>query len=126
MGGVEKTKILKAFHSHVCFDDQDVHLEAAAKIVPSGKVPYLTSSPLNGVNHDEKSSTQESRCTLNNSPPELTINPISGSCLPSGWRYAGQVLLRSAKGPRRCRCWETGWHRKYEGFLLRESDRRRQ
>ncbi|WP_019341973.1 5'-nucleotidase [Stutzerimonas stutzeri] len=30
----------------IFFDDQDVHLEAAANLVPSGKVPYLTRSAL--------------------------------------------------------------------------------
>lgn len=50
MGGVGKTKVLKAFRPHVFFDDQDMHLEEAARLVPSGKVPYLTSSPLNRLN----------------------------------------------------------------------------
>lgn len=40
LGGVEKTKVLKAFKPHIFFDDQDVHLNTAAKVVPSGK--YLT------------------------------------------------------------------------------------
>ncbi len=39
LGGVEKTKVLKAFKPHIYFDDQDVHLEPASKIVPAGKVP---------------------------------------------------------------------------------------
>jgi len=47
MGGVEKTKVLKAFQPHVFFDDQDVHLDEAAKLVPSGKVPYSSASALN-------------------------------------------------------------------------------
>ncbi|MBB1267905.1 5'-nucleotidase [Shewanella sp. SR44-3] len=46
LGGVEKTKVLKAFRPHIFFDDQDVHLDAAANLVPSGKVPYLSSSEL--------------------------------------------------------------------------------
>ena len=46
LGGVEKTKVLKAFKPHIFFDDQDVHLIAAAKVVPSGKVPYASSSEL--------------------------------------------------------------------------------
>ena len=46
LGGVEKTKVLKAFRPHIFFDDQDVHLDAAASIVPSGKVPYLSDSAL--------------------------------------------------------------------------------
>jgi 5'-nucleotidase len=46
LGGVEKAKVLKAFRPHIFFDDQDLHLEAAAKVVPAGRVPYHTGSPL--------------------------------------------------------------------------------
>lgn len=46
LGGVEKTKILKAFKPHIFFDDQDLHLDLAASHIPSGKVPYKTGSPL--------------------------------------------------------------------------------
>ena len=47
LGGMHKHKILKAFNAHIFFDDQDSHLEGAQKVVPSGKVPYNTNSPLN-------------------------------------------------------------------------------
>jgi 5'-nucleotidase len=47
LGGLDKSKILKAFKPHIFFDDQDMHLEPAAKHVPAGKVPYKTDSPLN-------------------------------------------------------------------------------
>lgn len=46
LGGVEKAKVLKAFRPHIFFDDQDLHLDPAAKHVPSGKVPYKSGSPL--------------------------------------------------------------------------------
>lgn len=46
LGSVEKTKVLKAFKPHIFFDDQDVHLNTSAKVVPSGKVPYASSSEL--------------------------------------------------------------------------------
>jgi len=46
LGGLEKTKVLQAFRPHIFFDDQDVHLDAAANVVPSGKVPYLSDSAL--------------------------------------------------------------------------------
>jgi 5'-nucleotidase len=46
LGGIEKTKVLKAFRPHIFFDDQDVHLDPAARHVPSGKVPYKSGSPL--------------------------------------------------------------------------------
>ncbi len=42
LGGVDKGKVLQAFNPHIFFDDQDVHLEAAAAVVPAGKVPGLT------------------------------------------------------------------------------------
>lgn len=47
LGGVEKSKVLKAFRPHIFFDDQDVHLETAANFVPSGKVLYPSTSILN-------------------------------------------------------------------------------
>lgn len=46
LGGVEKSKVLEAFRAHVFFDDQDLHLEPAAKLVPSCKVPYKSDSVL--------------------------------------------------------------------------------
>ena len=46
LGGVEKTKVLKAFRPHIFFDDQDVHLDKADSMVPSGKVPYHSDSEL--------------------------------------------------------------------------------
>ena len=46
LGGLEKSKILKAFKAHIFFDDQDLHLEEASKYVPSGKVPYKSTSLL--------------------------------------------------------------------------------
>jgi len=47
LGGVSKDQILKAYRAHIFFDDQETHLEDASKVVPSGKVPYKTGSPLN-------------------------------------------------------------------------------
>ena len=47
LGGLDKSKILKAFQPHIFFDDQDIHLESASKLVPSGKVPHKSNSPLN-------------------------------------------------------------------------------
>lgn len=49
LGGVEKAKVLKAFRPHIFFDDQDTHLDPAAKHVPSAKVPYKSSSALNSA-----------------------------------------------------------------------------
>jgi 5'-nucleotidase len=50
LGGLEKTKVLSAFRPHIFFDDQEVHLDAAAKVVPSGRVPYHSDSALTGLN----------------------------------------------------------------------------
>lgn len=47
LGGLDKAAILKAFKPHIFFDDQDLHIEHASKVVPAGKVPYKTNSPLN-------------------------------------------------------------------------------
>jgi len=47
LGGVEKTKVLKAFNPHIFFDDQALHLDKVAHLVPSGKVPYHSESLLN-------------------------------------------------------------------------------
>ena len=46
LGGMPKDKVLKAFGAHIFFDDQDIHLESSSKVVPSGKVPYSSNSPL--------------------------------------------------------------------------------
>lgn len=47
LGGLKKKgDILKAFGAHIFFDDQDVHLLSARKVVPSARVPYRSNSPL--------------------------------------------------------------------------------
>ena len=46
LGGIGKDKVLQAFKPHIFFDDQEVHLEAAKKLVASGGVPYPSDSPL--------------------------------------------------------------------------------
>ncbi|MDQ6979015.1 MAG: 5'-nucleotidase [Mariprofundaceae bacterium] len=43
LGGLAKDQVLKAFRAHIFFDDQDVHLQAASRVVPAGKVPHKTS-----------------------------------------------------------------------------------
>ncbi|WP_294966653.1 5'-nucleotidase [Sulfurimonas sp.] len=47
LGGIEKSKILKAFKAHIFFDDQDVHLKTSSLVVPCGKVLYPSHSALN-------------------------------------------------------------------------------
>lgn len=46
LGGWDKTPVLRSFRPHVFFDDQDRHVQPAAQVVPSGRVPYNSSSPL--------------------------------------------------------------------------------
>jgi len=46
LGGVNKDEVLKAYGAHIFFDDQEVHLSGASKVVPSGKVPYRSGSRL--------------------------------------------------------------------------------
>ena len=40
LGGIEKKAILKAFGAQIFFDDQRVHTDAAAQVVPAARVPY--------------------------------------------------------------------------------------
>ncbi|MDB5263223.1 MAG: 5-nucleotidase, partial [Adhaeribacter sp.] len=46
LGGLSKDNVLKAFGAHIFFDDQEVHLVESSKVVPSGRVPYSSDSPL--------------------------------------------------------------------------------
>jgi 5'-nucleotidase len=39
LGGISKDQVLKEFHPHIFFDDQDVHVEPASHHVPSARVP---------------------------------------------------------------------------------------
>lgn len=55
LGGVEKTKVLKAFKPHIFFDDQDLHLDPASAFIPACKVPYKSDSVLNpSPKHEEE------------------------------------------------------------------------
>ncbi|WP_196892782.1 5'-nucleotidase [Aureivirga marina] len=49
LGGLSKDKVLKAFGAHIFFDDQETHLNATSKVVPSGKVPYSSDSKMNTI-----------------------------------------------------------------------------
>ncbi len=54
LGGLPKDKVLSAFGAHIFFDDQEVHLTDSSKLVPSGKVPYASDSPLLKINDKPK------------------------------------------------------------------------
>lgn len=49
LGGLQKSRFLKAFKPHIFFDDQDSHLDPAAGDVPSAKVLYPSNSPLKEI-----------------------------------------------------------------------------
>lgn len=49
LGGLSKDAVLRAFRPHIFFDDQDVHLDAAARAVSAGKVPWRSESGLQAV-----------------------------------------------------------------------------
>ncbi|UNU74174.1 5'-nucleotidase [Moraxella nasovis] len=46
LGGIGKTKVLQSFLPHIFFDDSIKHIDAARHVVPSGLVPYHSTSPL--------------------------------------------------------------------------------
>lgn len=52
LGGLSKDNVLKAFGANIFFDDQDVHLQEASRVVPSGRVPYSFDSPLLNLDRD--------------------------------------------------------------------------
>jgi 5'-nucleotidase len=49
LGGLPKAPVLEAINPHIFFDDQDMHLLAAAEVVPSGKVPYRSDSMMGSL-----------------------------------------------------------------------------
>lgn len=54
LGGLQKSRFLKAFKPHIFFDDQDSHLDAASIEVPSAKVLYPSDSPLKTIFENKK------------------------------------------------------------------------
>ncbi len=40
LGGVPKDRVLASFSPHIFFDDQHLHCEGAAKVVPTARVPH--------------------------------------------------------------------------------------
>ena len=49
LGGLAKDKILEAYGAHIFFDDQEHHLDVTSNVVPSGKVPYPSNSPMQSL-----------------------------------------------------------------------------
>lgn len=50
LSGHKKSAILQAFKPHIFFDDQDVHVGPASKLVPSALVPWIQQSPMDDIN----------------------------------------------------------------------------
>jgi 5'-nucleotidase len=44
LGGVAKNRVLASFSPHIFFDDQHIHCDAAAEVVPTARVPYRKSN----------------------------------------------------------------------------------
>lgn len=40
LGGIEKKKVLEVLNPHIFFDDQKLHLESAANVLPSVHIPF--------------------------------------------------------------------------------------
>lgn len=40
LGGIEKRRVLEVFQPHIFFDDQRIHLDSAAGLVPSVHIPF--------------------------------------------------------------------------------------
>lgn len=55
LGGLTKSRILKAFKPHIFFDDQDSHLDGAALDIPCAKVLYASDSPLKDIIANKRS-----------------------------------------------------------------------
>ncbi|WP_239427933.1 5'-nucleotidase [Snodgrassella communis] len=45
LGGVEKNKVLEIMRPHIFFDDQMIHLEKVAQILPSVHIPFGVTNP---------------------------------------------------------------------------------
>ena len=52
LSGMDKRAVLEAYRPHIFFDDQRIHTRPAARIIPTGRVPYLSTSPLHAVEVD--------------------------------------------------------------------------
>ena len=63
LGGLQKSRFLKAVKPHIFFDDQDSHLDAASSDVPSAKVLYPSDSPLKKI-FDERKLGRDNNCTV--------------------------------------------------------------
>lgn len=69
LGGLPKKAFLAGFRPHIFFDDQDVHVGPASAVVPSGRVLYVTGSPLQPASAP-RAADPEGYVPLNRSPAD--------------------------------------------------------
>jgi len=87
LGGWDKTPVLQAFRPHVFFDDQDHHVQPAALVVPAGRVPYNSRSPL--VTAESEPEPEEVGVPLRRSAADVRVPP-TGS-VETGEPSGGEV-----------------------------------
>ena len=74
MGGLSKEPVLKAFQPHIFFDDQDVHLGPASRVVPAGHVPSeLEALPVEGELEASPVETQPEALPVETQPEALPV-----------------------------------------------------
>lgn len=71
LGGLDKGAILQALRPHIFFDDQDVHVKPASTLVPAGRVPYRTGSPLHVGKRESDADAPSSTVPLTWSPADI-------------------------------------------------------
>jgi 5'-nucleotidase len=71
LGGLDKTAVLQALRPHIFFDDQELHVAPASELVPSGRVPYRTTSPLHSGKAIKISTAPSTTVPLSWSPADL-------------------------------------------------------
>ena len=77
LGGLDKTHVLQTFAPHIFFDDSIKNYDAAKNVVPSGLVPYNSSSKLYVIPAKAEPSTIPSTRKVDTTTltPALTSNP---------------------------------------------------
>lgn len=74
LGGLSKKEILAALRPHIFFDDQETHALPAEVVVPAGRVPYVSSSPLSPRGSDGPSSPPDQAAVQVNRSPADTLD----------------------------------------------------
>ena len=88
MGGVEKTAILQAFRPHIYFDDQKVHCEPAAKVVPTAYVPC---GPVRDLLERRSLFETQSESAADDAGIVVNTEGAVSSARRNGWRFRCSV-----------------------------------